>query len=192
MTTFIALLRGINVGGHRVKMEQLRSLFGELGLTNVRSFIQSGNIFFDTSEENPVALASRIEAHLEAKLGYTVPVFLRTPDQLNQILFPNPFEDVEVTPGTRLLVVFSAQPLSCEQPLPIRLPDGSVEILQTTPGETFVVYRLTNGKPPDVGAFLKRVFGKKASATTTRFYDTTLKMLREVQTVSLSDPPENS
>lgn len=181
MTTFIALLRGINVGGHRVKMEQLRALFSELGFANIRSFIQSGNIFFDTSEADPVALASRIEAHLRAKLGYQVPVMLRTPAQLNEVLLPNPFEAVEVTLDTRLLVVFWAQTLSCEQPLPIRSPTGAIEILQTRPGETFVVYRLTNGKPPDVAAFLKRTFGVKASATTTRFYGTLLKMEKELQ-----------
>ena len=46
-TTYIALLRGINVGGHTVKMERLRGLFGELGLERVRSYIQTGNVFFE-------------------------------------------------------------------------------------------------------------------------------------------------
>lgn len=173
-----------------MKMERLRELFGELKMLNVRSFIQSGNIFFNTSEEDATALASRIEAHLEAALGYSVLVFLRTPCELAVALQPNPFEGVEATPDTRLLIVFSVQPLSCE--LPLRSPDGNIEIVGATQGELFVVYRLTSGKPPDVSAFLKRVFGKKANTTTTRFYGTSLKMLREVQIVALSDSPENS
>lgn len=189
MSTFIALLRGINVGGHRVKMERLRELFRELGFADVRSYIQSGNVFFKTSEVDASALASRIETHLEAALGYPMPTFLRTVAELELALHPNPFEGVEVTLDTRLLIVFSVQPLSCE--LPLRSPDGNIEILSATPGELFVVYRLTNGKPPDVSAFLKRVFGKKASTTTTRFYGTSLNMLREVQIVALSDSPEN-
>ena len=175
MTTYIALLRGINVGGHRVKMERLCALFGELELTNVRSFIQSGNIFFETNETDVAALAARIEAHLAMALGYAVPTFLRTPEQLKRALRLNLFAETEVTPETRLLVVFTAQPMKCE--LPLRSPDGNLEILGATPSELFVVYRLSNGRPPDVTAFLKRTFGKQASATTTRFYDTALKIL---------------
>jgi len=109
---------------------------------------------------------------------------------LEGALHPNPFEGVEATPDTRLLIVFSKDPLGCE--LPLRSPDGNIEILSTTRGELFLVYCLTNGKPPDVSTWLKRTFGPKANATTTRFYDTTLKMLREVQTLTGSDSPENS
>ena len=177
MTTHIALLRGINVGGHRVKMERLRALFGELELTNVRSFIQTGNIFFETSETDLAALAVRIEAHLEANLGYAVPTFLRTPAELERALSPNPFAaiEIEITPETRTLVVFTAQPIECE--LPLRSPHGNIQLLSATAGELFVVYRLSNGRPPNITAFLKRTFGKPANKTTTRFYDTTLRIL---------------
>ena len=179
MTTHIALLRGINVGGHRVKMERLRALFGELGFCNVRSFIQSGNIFFEMDERDVAALTTRIETHLAASLGYAVPTFLRTTGDLERALLPNPFVAIEVTPDTRTLVVFTAQLVKCE--LPMRSPDANIEILGATTAELFVVYRVGNGRPPDITAFLKRAFGTKASATTTRFYDTALKMLREAQ-----------
>src|SRR3712207_3045843 len=49
---YIALLGGINVGGHNVKMEHLRQLFAQLGFANVRSYIQTGNVFFETSEDD--------------------------------------------------------------------------------------------------------------------------------------------
>lgn len=75
MTTFIALLRGINVVGHRVKMERLRELFGELGFSNVRSFIQSSNIFFEANEEDVAALTFRI---WKRSWALQPPVFLRT------------------------------------------------------------------------------------------------------------------
>lgn len=180
MTTYIALLRGINVGGHRVKMERLRELFGEMGLANVRSFIQSGNIFFESENSDRTALVARIEARLLDALGYAVPTLLRTRQELQSSLCPNPFAGVEVAPDTRLLIVFTSEPLSGEQPLPARSPNGAIEIVGATSGEVFVVYRLSDGKPPNVEAFLKRAFGKGAS-TTTRFYDTTLKMLQAVQ-----------
>ncbi len=49
---YIALLGGINVGGHNVKMEHLRQLFTQLGFANVRSYIQTGNVFFETSQDD--------------------------------------------------------------------------------------------------------------------------------------------
>ena len=59
MTQYIALLRGINVGGHTVRMEDLRPLFEELGLENVRTYIQSGNVFFGTQARMPSASPER-------------------------------------------------------------------------------------------------------------------------------------
>src|SRR5919202_3508468 len=76
--TWIALLRGINVGGHTVTMARLRQLFAELGLANVRSYIQTGNVFFDGGEEERPALRRRLGAHHQAGLGKPVAVWLRT------------------------------------------------------------------------------------------------------------------
>lgn len=58
---YIALLRGVNIGGHQVKMEQLRELFRELGFSSVRSYIQTGNVFFETTDSNRAALTRKIE-----------------------------------------------------------------------------------------------------------------------------------
>src|SRR5690348_3020315 len=74
--TWVALLRGINVGGHTVTMARMRELFGELGFGGVRSYIQSGNIFFQSDEPDRPALRGRIEQHLQATLGYAVPTCL--------------------------------------------------------------------------------------------------------------------
>ena len=61
-------------------MTRLRELFAELGPANVRTYIQTGNVFFDSEEERP-ALRRRIEAYLQAALGYAVPVCLRTVEE---------------------------------------------------------------------------------------------------------------
>ncbi|RYZ75251.1 MAG: DUF1697 domain-containing protein, partial [Proteobacteria bacterium] len=111
MTLYIAFLRGINVGGHRVKMDHLRELFRELGLANVRTYIQTGNVFFETTETDRDALTTRIEQHLLEALGYEVPTFLRTPIELQQSLQLNPFEKAEVTSDIRLMIVFTREPL---------------------------------------------------------------------------------
>lgn len=73
---YIAFLRGINVGGHNIKMEPLRQLFTELGLNIVRSYISSGNIFFETEETDRQLLTGKVEPHLQNSLGYEIPVIL--------------------------------------------------------------------------------------------------------------------
>ncbi|MBY0508092.1 MAG: DUF1697 domain-containing protein [Bryobacteraceae bacterium] len=82
--TYVAFLRAINVGGRVVKMEALRGYFIGLGLANVRSFISSGNIVFD-SAARPATLEAKIEKHLHAALGYEVETFLRTASELRAV-----------------------------------------------------------------------------------------------------------
>ena len=93
MPQHIAFLRGINVGGHRVKMDRLRSLFEELNLRDVSTFIASGNVVFSSQAEDVDALRDTIERHLAQELGYEVPTFLRSPAQLAAIAAVNPTED---------------------------------------------------------------------------------------------------
>lgn len=174
MTTEIALLRGINVGGHSVKMEALRRLFGELGLTNVRSYIQTGNVFFDGTGEERGALRGRIEAHLRASLGYAVPVCLRTTDEVAQLLMLDPFAGIAITPDIRLSVTFLAEPVALDLPVPHRTPKGDFELVGKTDSELFVVWHLVNGRPGDGYAAFERAAGVPA---TTRFWHTTAKIL---------------
>ncbi len=177
MNLYIAFLRGINVGTHRVKMERLRELFGELGLSNVRTYIQSGNVFFETLETDRATLTKKIEDHLSKSLGYEVPVFLRNPAELEQTLQLDPFKAVEVTPDTRLIIVFTREELRPQTALPFISPKNDIEILKATPTEVFVVFRLMNGRMSDFTPFLKQVFGSK-NIVTTRFHDTTHKILQ--------------
>lgn len=74
----IAFLRGLNVGGHTVKMDALRELFSWMGFRDVSTFIASGNVIFEADDAPPVeVLEARIEAELEAALGYAVATFIR-------------------------------------------------------------------------------------------------------------------
>ena len=89
---YVALLRAINVGGHVVKMDALRSAFEALRFTGVETFIASGNVVFETAS---TAGASELEANIEAwlaqRLGYSVATFLRTPRQLATVVASRPF-----------------------------------------------------------------------------------------------------
>ncbi|WP_243436772.1 DUF1697 domain-containing protein [Streptomyces sp. FH025] len=173
MTTYIAFLRAINVGGRTVRMERLRALFAELELGNVRSYIQSGNVFFTTAEPDRAALTGRIEEHLERSLGYPVPVMLRTVDEVAELLAAEPFGGVAVTPDVRLVIAFLSEPLPPELARPHRSPKGDVEVLGADPGAAYIVVHLRDGK-----WVTKEMFGKAyQGSVTSRFLHTTEKIL---------------
>ena len=171
---WIALLRGINVGGHFVKMERLRQLFAELEFSNVRTHIQSGNVFFETPEDDRATLAGRIEHHLRLALGYDVPACLRTVAELATILALDPFKDRDVAPDERWCITFTASPISSDLVVPWRSPKKDLEIVQTTTCEAFVIWHIIDGRPPSSLSTLDKMLGAK---TTTRFFHTTAEIL---------------
>lgn len=107
MPRFIALLRAINVGGHTVKMERLRKLFAELEYTSVETFIASGNVIFEASSTDAIALEQQIESHLKQSLGYAVATFIRSPTELSKVATYKPFSAAELEDiGNSLYVAF--------------------------------------------------------------------------------------
>ncbi len=91
MPTYFAFLRGMNVGGHRIKNDELCASFEAMGFTEVSAFLASGNVVFHAPEEEEAGIALRIENELEASLGYAVPTFLRTALELEAIAAHEPF-----------------------------------------------------------------------------------------------------
>jgi uncharacterized protein (DUF1697 family) len=106
MARYIAFLRGINVGGHQVKMDDLRTSFEELDFDNVATFIASGNVIFETGRAKPATLTARIERQLRDSLGYEVPTFVRTDAELARIADHEPFADLEVAASDSSYVAF--------------------------------------------------------------------------------------
>lgn len=97
MQRYIAFLRGINVGGHIVKMEDLRAVFTSLGFANVATFIASGNVIFETHVGDAQALEQRIEGHLRQALGYDVATFIRSANELVAIATYQAFPPADLT-----------------------------------------------------------------------------------------------
>jgi uncharacterized protein (DUF1697 family) len=106
MARYIAFLRGINVGGHKVKMDDLRKWFQVLDLDNVATFIASGNVIFETGKTKPATLTARIERQLQDELGYEVRTFLRTDAELARIADREPFADLEPADGDSRYIAF--------------------------------------------------------------------------------------
>jgi uncharacterized protein (DUF1697 family) len=93
MERYVAFLRGMNLGGRRIKNEELRRHFEEMGLEEVATFRASGNVIFATPKrEAGEKLAQRIEAELGERLGYEVPVFLRDVEEVAAIAAREPFD----------------------------------------------------------------------------------------------------
>ena len=95
MTTFVALLRGINVGGrNKIPMAELRQLLAELGFTNVATYIQSGNIIC-SSRKKSAGVASSIAQGIRERFGHDIAVMVRTIDELDQIIAGWPYADAD-------------------------------------------------------------------------------------------------
>jgi len=92
MTTYISMLRGINVGGHKkIKMDTLKQLYVELGYTNVQTYIQSGNVIFQTQDIDAVNLAKSIAKKILEVSGLEVPVLVLKLDEMKRIIKNSPF-----------------------------------------------------------------------------------------------------
>lgn len=106
----VAFLRAINVGGHTVTMQTLRDLFERQGLTDVETFIASGNVIFRSRARDLAGLERKIERRLTAALGYEVKTFLRTGTELARITAHRPFTDARVRNARAFNVGFLAAP----------------------------------------------------------------------------------
>ncbi|OKI08321.1 hypothetical protein A6A06_34225 [Streptomyces sp. CB02923] len=111
MSRQIALLRGINVGGHKkFPMARQRELFASLGHTDVTVLLQTGNIVFADPGTPPEETARRIEARIADDLGFPVPVMVRTRDELAAAVAANPFPQAATEPKTLHVTFLSAVP----------------------------------------------------------------------------------
>lgn len=103
MTTRVALLRGINLAGHkRVPMAKLRELAADLGLIRPETYVQSGNLVFE-SDLDETETVRRLETALRAEFGFEVPVVSRSADEIGKIASSHPFSDLRL--DDRLLQV---------------------------------------------------------------------------------------
>lgn len=112
---YAALLRGINVGGHKkVPMARLRPLVEELGLTDVRTYLQSGNVTFAADRGDEVSLAREIEAAIADEFGFQVDVLVREHAYLKAVMAACPFPAAELE-GKQLHVTYFSEAVQAER-----------------------------------------------------------------------------
>jgi len=107
MTVVISMLRGVNLAGHnRIKMDALRALYESLGLLDVQTHIQSGNVVFRTEARDLARLTKRVGKGIERSFGFLPDVIVRTSSELRDVIARNPFAARPGIDPSRLLVTF--------------------------------------------------------------------------------------
>ena len=170
MSAYVSMLRGINVGGRKkIHMETLRGIYEALGFTRVRTYVQSGNVVFESTEQNPSNLVKQIEARIEQACGYPVPVFIRQSHDLERILTGNPFLNGRNENPAYLHVTFLYQPAPETAWSKLTTPGNTTDEFY---GDEMVIYLYCPngyGKTKLSNSFFERKLG---TPTTTRNWNT--------------------
>lgn len=170
MDRYIALLRGVNVGGVTIKMAELADLFRALGFAEVKTVLASGNVVFK-AEGARTGLRERIEAALRERFGYEAWVHVLTADELAAIVSAYPFEARD---GWHRYVLFLMGEEPREDLLAAPIDEG---LEQIAPGERVIYWTVERGHTLD-SAFGKRSnAGKNKVLTTNRNLNTLQKLL---------------
>jgi uncharacterized protein (DUF1697 family) len=164
MPKYVAFLRAINVGGHTVKMDYLRTLFEGLGFTNVETFIASGNVIFDSPSKSAKGLERKIESYLQETLGYAVATFIRSSSELAAIAQYKPFDDSELnTAGNTLYIGFMANVPSDIAKANLRALATKVDDFHLDGREVYWLCRKSFSQSEISGALLAKTLGMPAT-----------------------------
>lgn len=173
MISYVAFLRGINVNGRKVVMGDLQHVFEELGFTQVKTLIASGNVFFASLENDREKLRKNIEEKLEKYFAFSIPVILRTREDVEDLVKQNPFYGISRSDekGVRLQVTLFDHEITGEFPMH---KNGFTMFLINKKALGSVVY--PEGKTTELMTFIDKTFGKNA---TTRNWNTLVKIIKE-------------
>ena len=168
MPRYVALLRGVSP--QNAKMPALKACFEQLGFTDVKTLLSSGNVVFSTaSRQSAAALVKTIEAGMAAQLPRGFPVLLRTQAHLAALVKADPFAHARLPANAKRVVTFLAQPPQANVTLPDEL-DGA-RILAVRGSEVFTAY-VPSARGPVFMSLIEKTFGKDL---TTRTWDTVRK-----------------
>lgn len=137
---YIAFLRGINVGGNKIiKMEALAAAFNAAGFRKVKTYIASGNVFFDSRSADRDALTRKIEKMLTATFGHEIAVALFTLTELQELISIDHFQSIKPTKDVMLCVTLFSQ--SVPQDFPRESKAERLEVLAMHDRAVFVLAR---------------------------------------------------
>jgi len=161
--TYVALLRGINVGGRtKIAMADLRTLFASLGAEDVTTYVQSGNVVFKSGA--PAAgLAQSIERRIADELGLRVTVVIRTAAELARVVSANPFADRGAEPKT-LHVIFLAEKPAATRVRALDATRGEPDEFRVVRREIYLHYPNGYGRSKITNAWFEKELGAAGTA----------------------------
>jgi uncharacterized protein (DUF1697 family) len=173
LTTHIALLRGINVGGHRsVGMTDLRNFLTQLGFDDVRSLLQSGNLVFSSRVRTGAELERFLETEAVKRFGMEVDFFVRTPEEWKSIIRQNPFrKEAELDPARLVLLLFKSAP-EAEDVAALQAEIKGAEVVKPKGRQVYAYYPDGQGRSRLTNAVIERKIGR----CTGRNWNTVLKL----------------
>lgn len=156
MTIYVSMLRAVNVGGtSRIKMDALRSVYESIGLKDIRTLLQSGNVVFRSSVKDRTQLVRRIVQEIERRLDLRVEVILRTLAEIENIVVRGPVLSPKASP-TKLLVMFLADVPSAAAQAALTASHKGPEMLEMRGPEIYLYYPNGVGRSKLSGAFIER------------------------------------
>jgi len=175
---YIALLRGINVGGHhKVPMAELRAEFEKLGFKNLSTILNSGNIIFEAKTESTDVIENTISRHLENHFHFPIPTIVRTSETIYDLLLSQPFEKVNLNKEIRLYISFLKSDTKPDLKLPWTSEDGSFKIISKRDKNILSILDLSVSQTPKAMEALEKHFGKDI---TTRNWNTMEKIVKKL------------
>ena len=176
MTTHLALLRGINVSGHNmIKMEALKSTLEAIGFQNVTTYIQSGNVFVDTEEENAAKVGFLIKQEIFKVFGHEVPVIVINKEDLSACFKNNPFLNEKEADIKKLYVSFVSIALKKESINDLKMSQFKPEEVVIDENRIYIKYAVGAGKT----RFDQKYIEKKLNVTATiRNWNTVTQLLK--------------
>ena len=174
MSVYISLLRGINVGGHKIiKMEALRALYHSMGLAEAQTLLQSGNVVFSSEITDRTGLAGQIEQAIEKSFGFHADVILRTAGDWAGVIARNPFrKEAEIAPAKTAVMFLSGRPGSAAQE-GLENAHSGPEKIHFAGQELYLYYPDGMGRSKLTNVFIKRHLGLTGTA---RNWNTTVKL----------------
>ncbi|GHJ13664.1 DUF1697 domain-containing protein [Micromonospora sp. AKA38] len=164
MTRYAALLRGVNVGATRLAMADLRRVVADLGHTDVKTYLQSGNVVFTAPPTRDEVLAEGIAGRLADEVGLRVPVLVRDGDELAALVGASPYAGRQDDP-TRVLVVFLSAAPDPARVRELAVPAGEEMAYAVVGRELHLHYPAGNyGRTKFTTAYLEKTLGVVATA----------------------------
>jgi uncharacterized protein (DUF1697 family) len=174
LTVFVSMLRGVNVGGHgRLKMDALREVYQSLGLRDVRTLLQSGNVLFRSNLEDRARLAHRLRQEIQRRFDLQIEVLIRTLDELKMLVERGPAGAARDEPSKHLVMFLDGVPDARTQKVLIKAHSGP-ELIEIRGPEIYLYYPNGVGRSKLSNSFIE---SKLNLAGTSRNWNTITKLI---------------